>query len=119
MTQASTNGHSSNGFSGNSHADNRASDLESRVRHAIEHVKPYLMVDGGSCEFVRIDYAAWVVEVCLVGACRTCSLAAMTLRAGIERAILHEAPEIRRVEAVSNPEIEYDFECKHPVLIDF
>ena len=92
-----------------------SSDLEQRVRRAIEHVKPYLLVDGGSVELVRIDYPAHVVEVCMVGACKTCSLAMMTLRAGIERAILHEAPEIRRVEAVSNPEIELRFECDyHP-----
>jgi Fe-S cluster biogenesis protein NfuA len=92
-------------------------DIEQRVRHAIEHVKPYLLVDGGSVELVRIDYPAHVVEVCLVGACRTCSLAMMTLRAGIERAILHEAPEIRRVEAVSNPELEHQFECDYPPKI--
>ena len=92
-----------------------SSDLEQRVRRAIEHVKPYLLVDGGSVELVRIDYPAHVVEVCMVGACKTCSLAMMTLRAGIERAILHEAPEIRRVEAVSNPEIELRFESDyHP-----
>jgi Fe-S cluster biogenesis protein NfuA len=88
------------------------SDLEARIRRALEHVKPYLMVDGGSVELVRIDMKAGVVEVCLVGACRTCSMASMTLRAGIERAILHEAPELRRVEAVSNPELERLFELK-------
>jgi Fe-S cluster biogenesis protein NfuA len=87
-------------------------DLETRVRRALEHVKPYLMVDGGSVEFVRIDVASRVAEVCLVGACRTCSMASMTLRAGIERAILHEAPELRRVEAVSNPELESIFALK-------
>ncbi|HEY3876568.1 MAG TPA: NifU family protein [Candidatus Kapabacteria bacterium] len=112
-----------NGHSGNGHAEEQSrhdhADLETRVRQAIEHVKPFLMVDGGSVELVGIDYTTWVVEVCLVGACRTCSLAAMTLRAGIERAIMHDAPEIRRVEAVSNPELEYNFENHHPVLIDF
>ena len=87
-------------------------DLETRVRRALEHVKPYLMVDGGSVEFVRIDANSRVAEVCLVGACKTCSMASMTLRAGIERAILHEAPELRRVEAVSNPELESLFALK-------
>ncbi len=90
-----------------------SSDIELRVRRALEHVKPYLLVDGGSVELVRIDYPARVAEVCLVGACKTCSLSMMTLRAGIERAILHEAPELRRVEAVSNPEIELRFESDY------
>lgn len=87
-------------------------DLEFRVRRALDHVKPYLHVDGGSVELVRIDFEHGVVEVCLVGACRTCSLSSMTLRAGIERAVLHEAPEIRRIEAVSRPEIEKLFELR-------
>ena len=85
-------------------------DLEVRVRRALDHVRPYLHVDGGSVELVRIDMESRVAEVCLVGACRTCSMASMTLRAGIERAILHAAPELRRVEAVSRPEIEQLFE---------
>jgi Fe-S cluster biogenesis protein NfuA len=93
-----------------------SSDIELRVRRALEHVKPYLMVDGGSVELVRIDYQAHVAEVCLVGACKTCSMAMMTLRAGIERAILHEAPEIHRVEAVSNREMEEQFDCNHPTI---
>lgn len=88
------------------------SDIERRVRLALEHVKPYLHVDGGSVELVRIDMEARVAEVCLVGACRTCSLASMTLRAGIERAVLHEAPELKRIEAVSRPEIEQLFNLK-------
>ena len=85
-------------------------DVEVRVRRALDHVRPFLHVDGGGVELVRIDVEHAVVEVCLVGACRTCSLSPMTLRAGIERAILHEAPEIRRIEAVSRPEIECRFE---------
>jgi Fe-S cluster biogenesis protein NfuA len=88
------------------------SDIERRVLLALEHVKPYLHVDGGSVELVRIDMDARVAEVCLVGACRTCSLASMTLRAGIERAVLHEAPELKRIEAVSRPEIEQLFNLK-------
>jgi len=36
----------------------------------------------------------------LIGACGSCPLSTMTLRAGIERIIIREAPEIRRVEAV-------------------
>jgi Fe-S cluster biogenesis protein NfuA len=96
-------------------ANNAVSDMltatiEQRVRRALDHVKPYLFVDGGSVELVRIDLESGVAEVCLLGACKTCSLASMTLRAGIERAVLHEAPELKRVEAVSNPEIEKIFE---------
>ncbi len=76
-------------------------DLQSRVERALQHVRPFLAVDGGGVEFVRVDWESRVVEVQLTGACRTCSLSQMTLRAGVERAIMHEAPEILRIEAVT------------------
>lgn len=95
-----------------SNAQDPPSDIERRVRLALEHVKPFLHVDGGSVELVRIDVESRVAEVCLLGACRECSLASMTLRAGIERAVLHEAPELKRIEAVSKPEIEQLFSLK-------
>ncbi len=88
------------------------SSLEARVRLALERVKPYLHVDGGSVELVSIDTEAGVAEVCFVGACRTCAMLPMTLRAGVERVILHDVPELRRIEAVSRPEIESLFELK-------
>jgi Fe-S cluster biogenesis protein NfuA len=88
------------------------SSVERRVRRALEHVRPYLFIDGGSVELIRIDLPAGIAEVCFLGACRTCSMLPMTLRAGIERAVLHEAPELQRVEAVSRPEIEQLFDLK-------
>ena len=93
-------------------SNGQMSDIERRVRLALEHVKPYLHVDGGSVELVRIDMEAKVAEVCLLGACRDCSLISMTLRAGIERAVLHEAPELKRVEAVSRPDLDQLFKIK-------
>ena len=40
-----------------------------------------------------------IVKVRLTGAC---PLSVMTLRAGIERALMREVPGVRRVEAVSD-----------------
>ena len=39
-----------------------------------------------------------IVELKLLGSCNTCPLRPMTLRAGIERALMHEIPEIKRIE---------------------
>ncbi|CUT04249.1 Fe-S cluster biogenesis protein NfuA, 4Fe-4S-binding domain [Candidatus Kryptobacter tengchongensis] len=74
-------------------------ELKQRVLKALEIAKPYLKADGGDVELVEItdDY---IVKVRLIGACGSCPLSMMTLRAGIERVIIREAPEIRRVEAV-------------------
>jgi Fe-S cluster biogenesis protein NfuA len=41
-----------------------------------------------------------VVELRFHGACVTCPMSRMTLRAGIERMILKCAPQVRRVETV-------------------
>jgi Fe-S cluster biogenesis protein NfuA len=75
--------------------------LEARVLTALERVRPYLQVDEGDVDLVSIDEKAGIVELRFSGACRTCSLLPMTLRAGVERAIIHDVPEIRRVEMVS------------------
>ena len=42
-----------------------------------------------------------IVELKFLGACDTCALKPMTLRAGIERAIMYEISEIKRIECIS------------------
>jgi Fe-S cluster biogenesis protein NfuA len=71
-----------------------------RIEEALVDVRPYLIVDNGDVEIVRYDESTFVLELRFLGACKTCSMSAMTLRAGIERAIRLNIPEIRRVEAI-------------------
>jgi Fe-S cluster biogenesis protein NfuA len=40
------------------------------------------------------------VKVRLTGACGGCPMATMTLKAGIERVLKQEVPEVKKVEAV-------------------
>ncbi len=74
--------------------------LLQRIEEALQEVRPYLNVDNGDVEIVRFEMETGVLELRFVGACKTCSMSAMTLRAGIERAVRMKVPEIRRVEAV-------------------
>jgi Fe-S cluster biogenesis protein NfuA len=74
-------------------------NLKERILKALEIARPYLKADGGDIELVEITDDN-IVKVKLIGACGSCPLSTMTLRAGIERVIIREAPEIRRVEAV-------------------
>ena len=74
-----------------------------RILRALDRVRPFLMVASGNVELVVFDESTGIVEVRLLGACQNCSMSLMTLRAGIERAIMHEAPEVVRVESVSLP----------------
>ena len=55
--------------------------------------------DGGEVRLLRIT-EDMVVELKLLGACGTCPMSTMTLRAGIEQALRHAVPQITRVEAV-------------------
>lgn len=74
--------------------------LQDRVQNALETIRPYLKADGGDVELVRVTEEG-IVEVKLTGACTNCPMSSMTLRAGVERALIREVPGIRRVEAVS------------------
>ncbi|MCR4416928.1 MAG: NifU family protein [Ignavibacteria bacterium] len=74
-------------------------DLQTRVQNALQSIRPYLQADGGDVELVQVTKDG-IVEVRLTGACGNCPMSQMTLRAGIERALIRNIPEIRRVEAV-------------------
>jgi len=74
--------------------------MEEKVLKALDTIRPYLQADGGDVELVRITPEG-IVEVKLTGACGHCPMSMMTLRAGVERALIREVPGVRRVEAVS------------------
>ena len=72
---------------------------ERQIHEALTRVRPYLQEDEGDVELVSVSEAG-IVEVRFLGACATCSLSIMTLRAGIERVILTSVPGVKRIEAV-------------------
>lgn len=74
--------------------------MREKVEKALETIRPYLEADGGDVELVKITPEG-IVEVKLTGACSDCPMSQMTLRAGVERALIREVPGIRRVEAVN------------------
>ena len=73
--------------------------MEEQVKAFIEKIRPLIQSHGGDVEFVSM--AGQVVRLKLLGACRTCPSALMTLKQGIE-AQLRElvSPELT-VERVS------------------
>ncbi len=74
-------------------------DVESRVRQALEDVRPYLQSHGGNVELVGIDGGNVLVR--LEGSCHGCPSSTMTLKLAIEEAIHKRAPELETVEAVN------------------
>lgn len=75
------------------------SELNARVEEALNQIRPYLEADGGNVSLVEVTDDL-IVKLKLLGACNTCSMSAMTLKAGIEETIRRAIPEIKSVEAV-------------------
>ena len=74
--------------------------LDERIQAAITFIRPYLQKDGGDLEFVRFEESTRTCEVRMIGSCEHCALSSLTLRAGVEKALIYHVPEIRRVERV-------------------
>lgn len=72
-----------------------------QVNSALEQLRPFLEQDGGDMELVEITQDG-IVRVELQGACKDCSMSAMTMKAGLEEAVKKVSPDIVRVEAVNN-----------------
>ncbi|MDX2248190.1 MAG: NifU family protein [Bacteroidia bacterium] len=74
--------------------------LKARIELAIDSVRSYLRSDGGDVRIHHISEEG-VVELELLGSCESCSMSAMTMKAGLEQVILRAAPEITRVIAIN------------------
>jgi Fe-S cluster biogenesis protein NfuA len=75
--------------------------LRNKVEEALNSIRPYLEADGGNVELIDISVDN-VVHVELIGACKTCSMSMMTMKAGIEETIKRSVPEIKSVISVNN-----------------
>ncbi|MBK7852550.1 MAG: NifU family protein [Bacteroidetes bacterium] len=78
-------------------------ELVKRVEDALDTLRPYLEADKGNVSLIDIT-DDMVVRLRFHGACSSCSMSAMTLKAGIEQAILRSVPEIREVKAIQEDE---------------
>ena len=79
--------------------------LLEKVEAALDTIRPYLLTDGGNVLIEEITDDK-VVKLRLLGSCGSCPMSIMTLKAGIEGAIMKEVPEITGVEAVNLTDAE-------------
>ena len=86
--------------SGDAYDPNSDPYLRRQIEDGLDLIRPYLMADGGSVRLLKIT-PDFVVELELMGACSTCRLSTMTLRASIEQALKRAVPQITRVEAIN------------------
>lgn len=71
-----------------------------RVEAALEKIRPFLLADGGDVKVLEVT-DDMIVKLELLGACGTCPMSPMTMKAGVEEAIKRDIPEINGVEAVN------------------
>lgn len=78
---------------------NNNEHLVSRIEETLSQLRPYLEADNGNISFVELT-DDMVVRVRLEGACSSCSMSMMTLKAGVEQSLLKAIPGLKSVEAV-------------------
>lgn len=79
--------------------------LTDQVEAALNTIRPYLEADGGNVSVEEITPEK-VVKLKLLGSCGSCPMSIMTLKAGIEQAILKAVPEITGIEAINLTDID-------------
>ncbi len=75
--------------------------LHKKVEDALDTIRPYLEADGGNVEVIEIT-AEHNLKLELIGACKTCNMSKMTMKAGIEETIRRAVPEIKEIISVNN-----------------
>lgn len=74
-------------------------DIREKIETTLETIRPYLNADGGDVEFVDVT-TDMTVKLRLLGACSTCDISRITMKAGIEESLKKAIPSIKAVVAV-------------------
>lgn len=73
--------------------------MKEQVQEVLNKLRPFLLRDGGDVQLVDVDEDG-IVLIRLMGACGNCPSSAITLKAGIERALVTEVPGVKEIEQV-------------------
>jgi len=76
----------------------QSTSMYDEVLEVLDKLRPFLQRDGGDVELVDVEDG--VVKLRLMGACGSCPSSTITLKAGIERALLEEVEGIEDVVQV-------------------
>ena len=75
-------------------------EVMQRVEGALASIRPFLHADGGDVELIKID-SQDVVHIRLLGACGSCEISHITMKAGIEDSIRRVYPNLKALVAVA------------------
>ena len=79
-------------------------ELIKKVDKALDDIRPHLAVDGGNIEIVDITDDL-ILQINWLGNCSSCSMSAMTMRAGVEQTLQGKVPQIKGVQAMNGVDV--------------
>ncbi|MEC0093014.1 MULTISPECIES: NifU family protein [Paenibacillus] len=79
-------------------SENVQSTMYDEVLDVLDKLRPFLQRDGGDVELVDVEDG--IIKLRLMGACGSCPSSTITLKAGIERALLEEVEGVVEVVQV-------------------
>ncbi|AIQ20309.1 MULTISPECIES: NifU family protein [Paenibacillus] len=76
----------------------QSTTMYDEVLEVLDKLRPFLQRDGGDVELIDVEDG--IVKLKLMGACGSCPSSTITLKAGIERALLEEVEGVEEVVQV-------------------
>ncbi|AKG36191.1 MULTISPECIES: NifU family protein [Paenibacillus] len=76
----------------------QSTSMYDEVLEVLDKLRPFLQRDGGDVELVDVEDG--IVKLKLMGACGSCPSSTITLKAGIERALIEEVEGVEEVVQV-------------------
>ena len=76
----------------------QSASMYDEVLEVLDKLRPFLQRDGGDVELVDVEDG--IVKLRLMGACGSCPSSTITLKAGIERALMEEIDGVKEVMQV-------------------
>jgi Fe-S cluster biogenesis protein NfuA len=73
--------------------------VKQEVEQALAKIRPFLQRDGGDIQLIDVTDDG-IVKVQLTGACQGCPMSQMTLKQGVERALIKEVPGVKEVQSI-------------------
>ncbi|AIQ54675.1 NifU family protein [Paenibacillus sp. FSL R7-0331] len=76
----------------------QSTTMYDEVLEVLDKLRPFLQRDGGDVELIDVEDG--IVKLKLMGACGSCPSSTITLKAGIERALIEEVEGVEEVVQV-------------------
>jgi Fe-S cluster biogenesis protein NfuA len=76
--------------------------MRDQVEAVLEEVRPALAMHGGNVELVGVDEETGIVKMRFLGACKGCPMSSITMKMGIEMALMDAIPSVKEVVAVED-----------------